>query len=78
VIFTKLFWADAAERAAKTAAQVCLLVLGQDIAGLDVFGVSWENVAGFAFGGALISVLTSIASAGTEGVSPASLVDRKD
>ena len=75
MIFTRLFWQDAAERATKTAAQVCLLVLGQDIGGVDVFAVSWENVAGFALGGALMSLLTSIASAGTEGITPASLVD---
>jgi hypothetical protein len=78
MIFTRLFWADAFERATKTAAQFALVALGQDLAPVDavnVFAVTWGNVAGLALGGAVVSVLMSVASAGTEGVSPASLVN---
>jgi hypothetical protein len=74
VLFTRNFWLDAAERAIKTAAQSALLVLGQDVLGFDVFSADWLNLAGFAAGGAMLSVLTSIASAGAPGISPASAV----
>lgn len=54
------FWRETTERAVKSAAQAALLVIGADQ--LDVFAADWQNVAGFALGGAVLSVLTSLAS----------------
>ena len=48
------------ERAAKTAAQSALLVIGADQ--LNVLTLDWANVAGFAGGGFVLSVLTSVSS----------------
>ena len=57
------------ERAVKTAAQSALLVLGADQ--IDALAVSWADVAGFAAGGFVLSVLTSLATAGFGGDGPA-------
>ena len=73
-LFTRRFWLDAVERAAKTAAQSALLVFGQDALGFDVFTAGWRNAVGFAVGGAVLSLLTSVASAPVPGVSPASIL----
>jgi hypothetical protein len=73
VLVSRSFWVDAAERAVKTAAQAALLVLGQDALGFDVMSADWSAVIGFAAGGALLSFLTSIVSAGQPGLSPASI-----
>jgi len=54
------FWRDATERAIKTAAQSALLVFGADQ--LDVFAADWGAAFGFAAGGAVLSILTSLAS----------------
>lgn len=72
-LFTRAFWADAAERAIKTAAQVAILAIGQGVT-VDLFSADWRNVAGLALGGAVLSLLTSIASARVPGMSPASVV----
>jgi hypothetical protein len=72
ILMSRRFWADAFERAVKTAAQAALLVFGQDALGFDAFSADWVSTAGFAVGGAVLSVLTSIVSAGRPGVSPAS------
>lgn len=66
------FWADCAERAVKTAAQAAIGVLGTGAVGL--LQIDWANVGSVTLMAALISVLTSIASAGGDTVSPASLV----
>jgi hypothetical protein len=58
---TRLFWAAAAERAVKTAAQVVIVFLGADV--IDAFAVNYERAAGIALGAAGLSLLTSIASA---------------
>lgn len=58
---TAEFWLAAAERAAKTAAQVAVTFVGADL--LNAFAVDYERVAGLALGAALVSVLTSVASA---------------
>jgi hypothetical protein len=55
------FWHSTAERALKTAAQVLVTFLGADL--VDVFAVDWQRAAGVAVGAAVISVLTSVASA---------------
>lgn len=60
-MITRRFWKKAAERAAKTAAQSALLVLGADQ--VNALTASWADVAGFALGGAVLSVLTSVATA---------------
>ena len=55
------FWFDTAERAFKTAAQAIILglALGE---GFNAFAVDWQLGAGFALGGFVLSVLTSVAS----------------
>lgn len=72
-LFTRAFWADAAERSLKTAAQVAILAIGQGVT-VDLFSADWRNVAGLALGGAVLSLLSSIASARVPGMSPASVV----
>ncbi len=54
------FWYDTAERALKTAAQSALLVLAAEQ--LDALTVDWVGLLGYALGGAVLSILTSIAS----------------
>lgn len=54
------FWIETIERAVKTAAQSALLVLGADQ--LDALAADWGDVASFAAGGFILSVLTSVAS----------------
>ncbi|TCD53780.1 holin [Alloscardovia theropitheci] len=70
--FNKEFWLDTAERAVKTAAQAAIGVLGTGAVGL--LQIDWTNVLSVTLMAALISILTSIASAGGETVSPASLI----
>ena len=55
---TRTFWAGAAERALKTAAQtlLSLLTIGQAITAID-----WPGALSIAAGAALASVLTAIA-----------------
>lgn len=75
-MFTTVFWKDAAERAIKTIAQTLLaLWLVGDVA-FNALSVDWTEALGIAVGAAILSVLTSIVSAGavTNSVSPASLV----
>ena len=72
-LYTRAFWADAAERAIKTAAQVAIVAIGQGVT-VDLFAADWRNVAGLALGGAALSLLSSIASARVPGMSPASVV----
>ena len=59
-MMTTAFWKAAAERAVKTAAQSALLVLGADQ--VNAIAVDWPEVGGFALGGAVLSMLTSLAS----------------
>lgn len=58
-----------AERATKSAAQAALLVIGADQ--LNALHANWVDVGGFALGGFVLSVLTSIASSGFGGDGPA-------
>lgn len=65
MLFTRVFWMRAAERAIKSAAQAPLLALGMsDVGPVNAFEVDPVLFAGFAAGGALVSLLTSIATAG--------------
>ena len=62
-MFTKRFWISTAERAAKSGAQAALLVLGMSDSGIgNLFDLDAELVIGWGLGGALLSVLTSLAS----------------
>jgi hypothetical protein len=62
-MFTLLFWKQAAERAIKSAAQAVLgLLVGAQA--FNAWDADWKKAAGVALGGAILSVLTSLASAG--------------
>lgn len=61
-MFTKQFWLDAFERAARTFAQTVLAVYFVGDVALSAFNIEWDELAGIGLGGALFSVLTSIAS----------------
>lgn len=58
------YWIETAERAVKTAAQSVLAAwaVGDGLA--NAFELDWKLGAGVAAGGAVMSLLTSIASAG--------------
>lgn len=72
-IFTRAFWAAATERAVKTAAQSAILTLAADQ--VNVLTADWVTVAGFAGGGFILSVLTSLASNGAGGIPGPSLAN---
>jgi hypothetical protein len=71
-LFTRAFWADAGERAIKTAAQTSLTFF--TLSATPHLDASWQTVGAAAGLGALFSVLSSLASAPAPGMSPASLV----
>lgn len=58
-----VFWADTAERAIKTFAQTLVALLGAGA--IDILTVNWGQRFSVSAGAALVSVLTSIASAGS-------------
>ncbi|MGE2733867.1 holin [Mycolicibacterium vaccae] len=70
-IYSAAFWKDAGERAAKSAAQAGILALGGGA--VNVLTLDLATFGGAAGGGALLSVLTSIASAGIANRGTASL-----
>ena len=70
-VFTASFWRDAAERAIKSAAQAGVLALSGGA--VDLITLDWTTLAGAVGGGALLSILTSIASAGVGSAGTASL-----
>jgi hypothetical protein len=73
-MWTKSFWKDAAERAARTMAQALLaLWLVGDVA-FNVLNASWGQAFGIAAGAAVISLLTSLVSAPVGDSGTASLV----
>lgn len=59
-MWTLRFWQQAFERAVKTAAQSAILILGADQ--IDIAQANLQRVAVFAAGGAVLSLLTSVAS----------------
>lgn len=61
-MFTAQFWRETIERALKTAAQSLILALGIG-EGFNIFAVDWGVAGGFAGGGLVLSLLTSLASA---------------
>lgn len=72
-IFTIGFWKAATERAVKSAAQGAILTIGAGQ--LNVLALDWQNVAGFAGGAFVLSVLTSVASDAVTGGSGPSLTN---
>ena len=70
-IYSRAFWRDASERSVKSAAQAAILALGGSA--VNVLTLDWATLAGAAGGGALLSLLTSLASAGITGRDSASL-----
>ncbi len=67
-MFTRSFWVQAGERAVKSAAQMVIVAWGLDVAAstgaVDAFALDWRLGLGAAAGGAILSLLTSLLSAG--------------
>ena len=59
-VLTASFWRATLERSISTAAQAALLVIGADQ--VNVLDADWQMVAGFAAGGAVLTVLKSLAA----------------
>ena len=68
---SRQFWEDTAERAIKTFAQA---LLGVFVAGVTIMSVDWVDALAVGATASLVSVLTSIASAGARDPESASLV----
>lgn len=74
-LFTLTFWKDCAERAIKSAAQAVGLVLVGGSSVVNVLTLDWTVVGGAALTGGLLSLVTSIGSAGFANKGTASLTD---
>lgn len=61
MVFTAVFWKDAAERALKTFSQSVLAILA---VGAPIWDIDWTQGLGIALTATALSVLTSIASRG--------------
>lgn len=70
-MLSKTFFKDLAERAVKTFAQTLLAVLA---VGVPIWEMDWVSALGIAAGATVLSVLTSVASAGAGNHDTASLV----
>lgn len=68
------FWKDAAERAAKSAAQALVIYLGAGV--FSIWGTDWKAAGGIAGSAALLSVLTSLLSSKVGDSTSASLVTK--
>lgn len=68
VLTTGKFWAATAERAVKTAAQTAVAAIGTSV--VVVNEVNWELVGGASALAAVLSVLTSVGSAGVGASGP--------
>ena len=73
---TKAYALAVLERAVKTAAQAALLVLGADQ--LNAMEASWVDAGGFAAGGFVLSILTSLATSGFGGNGPSATTETVD
>ena len=71
-MFTKSFWKAAAERAIKTVAQALIAVIAATT--FDWFTADWQAIAGTAATAGVLSLLSSIASAGIGDKGSTSLV----
>ena len=74
-MFTLNFWRDAIERAAKTAAQTAVAMIGTGLVG--ILDVDWAQVASVSAVAALLSILTSVGSGPAGDPGTASLVKGK-
>lgn len=72
-MWSLVFWKDVAERAASTAAQSAIALLGAD--GFDLLAVDVVDVLGVSLGGAVLSVLKSLVASRVHDPVSASLVD---
>lgn len=70
-MLSKIFFYDLGERAIKTFAQTLLAVLA---VGVPIWEMDWVSALGIAAGATVLSVLTSVASAGAGNHDTASLV----
>ena len=61
----RTYYTELVDRAIKTAAQSAILVLGADQ--IDALNADWQLVGGFALGGAVLSVLTTLGQRGITG-----------
>ena len=76
-IFTKTFWAEATERAIKTAAQTFLALDAGET--FNLLTIDWLNMFGVAGGAAFLSYATSIVSASvTKRPSPSLIKETPD
>ena len=71
-ILTLAFWRAAAERAAKTAAQVAILKTGAlaSDGGFDALAADWPTILSWTVGGVILSILFSVASDAATGTGP--------
>lgn len=74
-MFTRRFAEATLERALKTAAQSALIAFGADQ--FNAITADWATAGGFAAGGFVLSVLTSIVSAGVTTVPGPSLASER-
>jgi len=72
-MFTVEFWKRAAERAGKTAGQAFILAVGAEQ--MNVLTGDWPTLLGFAAGGAVLSIATSLATANIGPADDPSAVD---
>lgn len=72
-MLTRSFWKDALERAVKTFAQAAAALLTAD--GIGLTDANWVQIASVAGMAAVVSILTSVASAPVGTPGNASLVD---
>lgn len=70
--YRRNFWVETSERAIKSAGQAALLFVGADQ--FNVLAFDWATLGGFALGGAVLSILTSVASAPIAGGDTPSVV----
>ena len=62
-MWTLAWWQAALERALRFAAGVLLLKIGGgELLGVDVLAVDWKTAGSFALGGAVVSLLMSMAA----------------
>lgn len=69
-LYTAAFWRAASERAIKTAAQSAILSIGATSVAVNALAIDWAQLGGFAAGGFVLSILTSIASGIASGGGP--------
>lgn len=62
-MFTTQFWKQAGERAVKSAAQAILGLAVLD-GGFNALEFDWPTAGGFALGGAVLSILSSLVTSG--------------